>query len=74
MNEELEYDEDRGPTPHYRDWLNILNEDVIQGEYGYEPGEFTAFPSLWHSSYAEGLTPLDAFKRALSYFAKETTP
>lgn len=60
-----EYDEDAGPDEAYRAWLDVLNEDVIQGEFGYEEGEFTAFPSLWHHLYAEGLSPRAAWQRAL---------
>ncbi len=60
-----DYDEDAGPDDAYRAWLDVLNEDVIQGEFGYEEGEFTAFPSLWHPLYAEGLTPRQAWQRAL---------
>jgi hypothetical protein len=47
-------------------WMQSLNEDVIQGEYGYEEGEFTAYPTLWRPLYDEGLTPQDAFARALA--------
>jgi hypothetical protein len=61
-----EYDDDAGPNASYRAWLDVLNEDVIQGEFGYEDGEFTAFPSLWYSLYAEGLTPRQAWQRALN--------
>jgi hypothetical protein len=60
-----EYNDDKGPDAAYRVWLRTLNEAVIQGEFGYEEGEFTAFPSLWHPLYAEGLTPRQAWQRAL---------
>lgn len=49
----------------YREWLRALEEDVIQDEFGYEPGEFTVYPDHWYSLYMEGLTPLQAWKRAL---------
>jgi hypothetical protein len=52
--------------PKFDAWMDTLNEDVIQGEFGYEPGEFNATPALWHPLYAEGLTPLAAFNRALA--------
>jgi len=50
-------------------WVRELDEDVIQGEYGYEDGEFTVYPDHWRPMYAEGLTPQQAFKRALDGFA-----
>lgn len=46
-------------------WMDTLNEDVIQDEYGYEPGEFNATPSLWRPLFDLGLTPSEAFARAL---------
>lgn len=49
-------------------WITTLDEDVIQGDYGYEPGEFTVYPQLWRSSFDEGLTPAQAFRRALDAF------
>ena len=51
--------------PKFDAWIATLKEDVIQEEYGYEPGEFDVFPSLWHGLYKEGLTPSQAFERAL---------
>lgn len=66
-----EYDDDAGPDASYRAWLRTLNEDVIQGEFGYEEGEFTAFPALWHHLYSEGLTPRDAWQRAMDDFKAE---
>lgn len=47
-------------------WLVELEEDVIEGRYGYEPGEFTVFPELWRPMFDQGLTPEDAFVRALA--------
>jgi hypothetical protein len=55
----------------FREWIRALDEDVIQGEYGYEDGEFTVYSDDWHPMYAEGLTPAAAFKRALDAFAKD---
>lgn len=57
------------PTPdglRFECWIATLERDVIQGEYGYEEGEFTVYPSLWRPLFKEGLTPAEAFKRALS--------
>lgn len=47
-------------------WVEQLTVDVIEGEFGYEPGEFNVTPSNWYPLYKEGLTPLEAFKRALA--------
>jgi hypothetical protein len=52
-------------SAEFEDWCRALEEDVIQAEYGYERGEFTVYPSLWYDLYVEGVTPLEAFKRAL---------
>ena len=60
-----EYDTDVGPDAAYRVWLTTLDEDVIQGEFGYEEGEFSVFPEAWHPLYAEGLTPAQAWQRAM---------
>lgn len=54
----------------FRRWIEVLTEDVIQGEYGYEPGEFTVYPEHWRPLFKEGLTPQQAFKRALDAFAE----
>jgi hypothetical protein len=61
------FDED----PKFRAWIRTLDEDVIQEEFGYERGEFDVFPTLWHPLYAEGLTPRQAWQRALDGFAAE---
>jgi len=55
----------------FRAWIRVLDEDVIQGEYGYEEGEFTVYANDWHKMYVEGLTPAAAFKRALDAFAED---
>lgn len=55
----------------YREWLRALEEDVIQGEYGYEPGEFTVYPSLWRPLFDEGLAPGAAWHRALEAFGEQ---
>lgn len=49
----------------FHDWLCDLEEDVIQGEYGFEPGEFTVYSSHWRELYDAGWSPLDAWKMAL---------
>lgn len=49
----------------YSEWLETLEEDVIQGEFGYERGEFTVYPDHWRGLFDEGLTPLQAWERAL---------
>lgn len=53
----------------FRTWLDTLRDDVIQTEYGYEPGEFDVFPEHWEPMFREGLTPSQAFRRALDAFA-----
>lgn len=55
-------------------WISKLTEDVVQGEYGYEPGEFTIYPDHWRALYKEGLTPSQAFRRALDTFAEAREP
>ena len=55
----------------FDDWIRELDEDVIQGQYGYERGEFDVFPELWRPLYEKGLTPAQAFRRALDAFAEE---
>ena len=52
----------------FDEWIRKLDEDVIQGKYGYEPGEFSVFPDHWRGLYDEGVTPLNAFKRALAAY------
>lgn len=49
-------------------WITALREDVIEGEYGYEEGEFDVFPAMWHPLYKEGLTPTQAWQRALDAY------
>lgn len=52
-------------SKRFDEWIRALDEDVIQGEYGYEEGEFAVYPELWRSMYRQGLTPAQAFQRAL---------
>ncbi len=54
----------------FRRWIEVLTEDVIQGEFGYEPGEFTVYPEHWRPLFKEGLTPRQAWQRALDDFAE----
>lgn len=49
----------------FEKWIDELREKVIEEEFGYEPGEFTVYPSLWKSLFREGLTPRQAWQRAL---------
>lgn len=65
----FENDDIYRPTQAYREWLDRLEEDVIQGKYGYEPGEFTVYTTHWQELYEEGLTPQQAWQRALDGFA-----
>lgn len=39
--------------------------DEVEGEFGYEPGEFTVYPEHWRPAFDRGLTPLQAFGSAL---------
>jgi hypothetical protein len=50
-------------------WIEELREGVVQDEYGYEPGEFMVYPELWVPLFREGLTPSQAFRRALDAHA-----
>lgn len=58
-------------TKKFGEWLRILDDDVIQGEFGYEPGEFTVYSSHWEPLFKEGLTPREAWQRALDGFAQK---
>lgn len=59
-----------GDDEKFREWIDTLEEDVVQVEYGYERGEFAVYPELWRALYDEGLTPSQAFKRALDDYGK----
>jgi hypothetical protein len=50
----------------FRAWIETLDKDVIQGEFGYEEGEFSVFPDAWRRFYDQGLSPAEAFARALA--------
>jgi hypothetical protein len=54
-----EYDE------AFDDWCHELDEKVIQGEFGYAPGEFAVYPALWRDLYDRGLSPSAAWQRAI---------
>lgn len=56
---------------NFDEWITQLGEDVIHGEYGYEPGEFAVYPDHWRPLFQGGLTPQQAFRRALDAFADE---
>lgn len=47
-------------------WIDQLETDVVQQEYGYEPGEFTVYPEHWRDLFDAGLTPQQAFRRAIA--------
>lgn len=49
----------------FREWINELDEEVIQGEFGYERGEFNVYPDHWYSLFRKGLTPRQAWQRAM---------
>lgn len=51
-------------------WIEVLREDVIEREFGYEPGEFTVYHEEWRPLFKEGLTPRQAWQRALDAFAE----
>jgi len=55
----------------FDEWIRALQEDVIQDEYGYEPGEFAVYPSLWRPAYDAGRTPREAFELALKAYDEE---
>jgi hypothetical protein len=57
-------------TNAFEAWIRTLDEDVIQGEFGYERGEYDVFPELWRPLYDEGLTPMQAWQRALDASAE----
>lgn len=59
-----------GQTVPFDEWLTTLDETVIQGDYGYEDGEFTVYPEAWEPMWREGLTPAAAFQRALDAHAE----
>jgi len=64
-------DPDFDVDPMFDAWVRELDEKVIQGEYGYERGEFSVFPEMWRPLFDEGLTPKQAFDRALKAFDDE---
>lgn len=49
-------------------WIDELNTDVIQGEYGYEEDDFSVYPDKWRALYDKGLTPAEAFRSALDAY------
>lgn len=54
----------------FDEWIDELEENVIQGEFGFERGEFTVYPEHWRPMWCEGLTPAAAFRRALDAHAE----
>ena len=57
-------------TMKFDDWIDTLRTDVVQDEYGFEEGEFEVTPELWRPMYKDGLTPSQAFRRALDAHAE----
>ena len=53
----------------FQHWLRELEESVIQQDYGYEPGEFDVWAEDWRPMFDRGLTPQQAFRRALNMHA-----
>lgn len=49
----------------FREWILELDEAVIQGEFGYERGEFNVFPDVWRPLFEEGLSPREAWQHAM---------
>ena len=39
---------------NFTDWIDDIQEKVIQNEFGYEPGVFTVYPSEWRNLFDEG--------------------
>lgn len=49
----------------FDEWIRVLDEEVIQEEFGYERGEFNVYPEGWLHLFKEGLTPRQAWQRAM---------
>lgn len=66
-------DEDGDPedSDPFGKWARVLEIEVIQDGFGYEPGEFTVYPEHWRPMFDEGLTPLQAWTRALDAWGDE---
>ena len=67
-NDDPDFAEVATPDEQFESWLMELTETVIQDEFGYEPGEFAVYPDHWRSLFDEGLTPRNAWQRALDGF------
>ena len=50
----------------FREWVLKLEEEVIQGEFGFDPGEFSVHTEHWYPLFRESLTPCEAWQRALN--------
>lgn len=55
---------------NFEAWIRELDEEVIQGEFGYEEGEFSVYPEQWRPLFRKGLSPREAWQRALDAFAE----
>lgn len=62
-------EQEMSESEEFEMWIGILDEEVIQGEFGYERGEFTVYPDHWLPLYREGLSPLQAWQRAMEAHA-----
>ena len=67
MQDRLVADQHR--KTNFFEWIRELDEDVIQGENGFQKGEFDISLDLWAPLYREGLTPLEAWQKAIKYIA-----
>lgn len=54
-----------------RDWPILAGIPATVRFISYEPGEFTVYTSHWRPLYDEGLTPPQAWQRALDGFAAQ---
>lgn len=75
MNYSIDWDGpgEQDDDPEFDEWIRKLDEDVIQGEFGYEEGEFSVYPDHWWPLYDKGLTPRQAWQRALDAHKQPTT-
>ena len=55
----------RKPSLSFEEWLEELKTTVIEGEFGYEPGEFSVFADGWFPLWEAGMSPSEAFQSEL---------
>lgn len=70
LEEYRKFDEIEAASGAFDEWIRELDENIIHGEFGFEKGEFNLTPELLRPLFEEGLTPLQAFKRALDAHAE----